>query len=42
MNLQRDIVSVLEQTNSAQDKPQVGALANTMVSFFTAQSTFMF
>jgi hypothetical protein len=42
MNLQRDIVSVLEQMNSAQDKPQVGVLANAMVSFFTTQSTFIF
>jgi hypothetical protein len=42
MNLQRDIVSVLEQMNMAQDKPQVGALADAMVSFFTTQSTFIF
>lgn len=41
MNLQRGIVIVLEQMNSAQDKPQVGALANVMVSFFTTLSTFI-
>jgi len=35
-------MSVLEQMNSVQDKPQVGALANVMVSFFTTQSTFIF
>jgi hypothetical protein len=42
MNLQRDIVGVLEQMNTAQDKPQAGGLANAMVSFFTAQSNFIF
>jgi len=35
-------VNVLEQMNTAQDKPQVCALVNAMVSFFTTQSNFIF
>ena len=35
-------MSVLEQMNSAQDKPQVGAVADAKVSFFSPPINFYF